>query len=175
MSPASRWLLATLFLLAASATPQRPNADQYRDHLYNACRPMLLLVEFHSRRRPPARNTEEAISLNKKLSETREETLRIVSLKRLRIARLYTEDREDSNGATLGILVEEDHDESRMLQFMFVKTITDEFGKSYGAAVWEEHLYFPSDAGSFVYERMASAMLDDFLEAYLAINEAACD
>ena len=48
MSPTLRWLQVTLLLLAAPVGTQPPESEKYQQQLYNACRPMLLAVGFHS-------------------------------------------------------------------------------------------------------------------------------
>lgn len=173
MSAASRCLLAALFFTAGAATaPQPEKVDLYQDRLYNGCRPMLFRVNHSTNETSSNKELRELIEENSDLSE---KVLRSRVTQRLQIAGLHTESHDESKGATLALQIEVDYLKATLVRFWFLRMLTDEYGKSYLAPVWEEKLYIPVPNARQFSRVMVSDMLDDFLELYLVVNMRACN
>ena len=152
-------LLPLAVLLAPTGAGQDAASRIERFELFNACRPMILVVE-----RPSSRAAE--ISLT-------EEALQVAAESRLRAARLYTEDHERANFAFLYVHVNV-AGPAFSSSVRYRKKVTDEFGITSTASTWEEssHGMHGKDAGYIVSN--LSRHLDRFLAAYLRVNESAC-
>ena len=133
-----------------------------RFQLFNACRPMKLMIEGLD-------DDAEAIGLTK-------EALQAAVESRLRAARLYTEDYAKANGSWLYVNV---HLVGRAfsIKVLYHKIVTDEFGVTAPASTWGavggSTGTHSGDAGYIV--SSLSRTLDEFLAGYLRVNEAACN
>ena len=131
-----------------------------RFQLFNACRPMVLVIESMD-------DDEAAIGLTK-------EALQAAAESRLRAARLYTEDMRKTDYASLYVSVHVVGRAYSILVF-YIKSVTDEFGVTAKATTW---FSAPTgthggDAGYIV--SSLSRQLDKFLAEYLRVNEPACN
>ena len=89
---------------------------------------------------------------------------------RLRAARLFTEDPERADFAYLS--VEYSGIETTVsAQIVYYKRVTDAFGESRTMITWRSNLH---GGGVDHVKSRLSELLDDFLTAYLRVNEAAC-
>ena len=154
------WTLLGI-LLTASTVQAQAVSDQDRFQLFNACRPMLLVVERLS-------SDAQAVGLT-------EERIQLAVESRLRAARLYTESMEKANRAYLYININVvNHAHNISVQYR--KWVTDLVNNSNGyATTWDTggagtH---GGDAG-FIIQHLSSS-LDEFLAGYLRVNESACD
>ena len=154
------WTLLGILLTASTVQAQAVSElDRFR--LFNACRPMELVVEALA---PDAR----AVGLTR-------ERIQLAAESRLRAARLYTESMEKANRAYLYIRI---HVEGRAgtIFVQYSKWVIDLATKSDGPAItWNTggtgtH---GGDAG-FIIQHLSSS-LDEFLAEYLRVNESACD
>ena len=154
------WTLLGI-LLTASTVHAQAVSDWDRFKLFNACRPMELVVENLS---PDA----QAVGLTR-------ERIQLAAESRLRAARLYTESREKANRAYLYItihVVGRAHD----ITVKYSKWVTDLATNSNGyAATWDTGSTgtHGGDVGSII--QSLSGHLDRFLAGYLRVNEPACD
>ena len=153
-----------LLPLAALLTPMAPGQDaasrRERFELFNACRPMQLVLDV-----PPDRAA--AIGLT-------EGALQAAAESRLRAARLYTEDLERADGAYLYVNVNVVGEAFGIL-VKYKKMVTDAFGKVGTATTWNSGFVGTHGSGgaSFILSNL-SQHLDEFLAAYLRVNEEAC-
>ena len=132
---------------------------QERLELFNACRPMVLVIEGLS-------SYAAQIGLTK-------EVLQAAAESRLRSARLYTENQGRANFAHLYVRVNVAGPAFSSL-VAYRKKLTDEFGNTGGASAWEDGSAgtHGKDGGYIV--SALSQHLDKFLAGYLRVNEAAC-
>ena len=179
--------LATLVLLASSATGQKsaiqPYLERERFMLFNACRPMRVIVSL-----PHADKDSDVIGLDK--ADLDKADLQAAAESRLRSARLYI-------GSMLAVIRGEANlraglklkDFSRLgllsvdvfvvgpefsMSIEFSKILTDEFQNSSYATTWDwtTNRLHGGDA-SYIVSNL-SQHLDHFLAAYLRVNEPAC-
>ena len=150
--------LAVLLVPTAAGEDDEVKRSIERFELFNACRPMRLLVEGLG-------DDAEAIGLT-------EAALQAAAERRLRAARLYTEDRERANLAKLyvNVLVV---GKAFSLSVDYEKRVTDGFGKSGTATTWTSGSAGTASSGGFIVSGL-SGHLDRFLAAYLRVNESAC-
>ena len=156
-----RRALALLFLvalLASAASGQGSASRQDRFRLFNACRPMQLLVESLG-------NEERKIGLT-------EDALQAAAESRLRAARLYTEDPEGADDATLYVNVNV-AGRAFNISVEYTKALSDAFGETGLARTWISGSTGTASTGGFIVSSL-SQYLDRFLAAYLRINEEAC-
>ena len=154
------WILLGI-LLTASTVQAQAASDWDRFKLFNACRPMELVVENLT---PDA----QAVGLTR-------ERIQLAVESRLRAARLYTGSWEKANRAYLYVninVVGRAHN----IAVRYRKWVTDLVNNSNGlATTWDTggagtH---GRDAG-FIIQHLSS-LLDEFLAGYLRVNELACD
>lgn len=152
-------LLATLLVPAAAAQDDKVERQVERFNLYNACRPMLLVIEgLH----------EEA----SRISLTTEK-LQMAAESRLRAARLYTEDRDKADGAFLYVQASVNKTAFN-LSVEYYKVVTDAFGQVGTGATWDVGSPGTHVGSASVILSWLSQFLDRFLAAYLRVNESAC-
>ena len=150
--------LAALF--APTAIGQDVASRRERFKLFNACKPMQLVVESL-----PSGAT--ALGLTR-------ESLQAAAESRLRAARLYTEAPEKADLAWLYVnvnVVGLGHN----ISVQYKKSVTDAFGISGFAPTWEDGSTGTQGmtGASFILSGLAP-LLDKFLAAYLRVNEEAC-
>ena len=154
------WTLLGI-LLTASTVHAQAVSDLDHFKLFNACRPMLLVVERLS-------SDAQAVGLTR-------ERIQLAAESRLRAARLYTESWEKANRAYLYINI---HVKSPALSITveYKKRVTDLATKSNGlATTWVTGSTGTHGSGGagFVIQSLSSH-LDEFLTGYLRVNESAC-
>lgn len=154
------WTLLGI-LLTASTVQAQTISDWDRFRLFNACRPMELVVEDLT---PNA----QAVGLTR-------ERIQLAAESRLRAARLYTGSREKANRAYLYINI---HVVGRAhkISVQYKKWVTDLATNSNGlATTWNTGSTgtHGGDAGFIIQD--LSSHLDEFLAGYLRVNESACD
>ena len=154
------WTLLGI-LLTASTVQAQAVSDLDRFELFNACRPMRLVVEG-------LKSDAQAFGLTK-------ERIQLAAESRLRAARLYTDSREKANYALLYIninVVVRAFD----ITVGYQKWVTDLATNSNGPAI----TWFTGSTGThggdagFIIQSL-SGYLDKFLAEYLRVNESACD
>ena len=158
------WTLLGI-LLTASTVQAQVVSDWDRFGLFNACRPMELVVENLS---PDA----QAVGLTR-------ERIQLTAESRLRAARLYTGSWEKANRAYLYVNI---HVVGRAhrITVKYKKWVTDLVNNSNGpATTWDTSGtgIHGEDAGissNFIIQNLSS-YLDEFLAGYLRVNEPACD
>ncbi len=151
--------LALAVLLAPAILGQDNSNRRERFELFNACRPMRLVVEHL--------NDDAAdIGLTR-------EALRAAAESRLRAARLYT---EDSVRADLAYLYVNVNVSGRAVNIVlgYNKWVTDEFGQSLNAQTWVTGGTGMQGGDANYVVSFLSRYLDTFLAAYLRVNEEAC-
>lgn len=154
------WTLLGILLTASTVQAQ---AVSDRDHfkLFNACRPMKLVVEKLS---PDA----QAVGLTR-------ERIQLAAESRLRAARLYTESTEKANDTYLYVYIHVvGHAFTTIVSYY--KLVTDLVNNSNGlATTWiADSTGTHSEDASFIIQGLSSH-LDEFLAGYLRVNESACD
>lgn len=157
------WTLLGI-LLTASTVQAQAVSDWDRFELFNACRPMELVVENLT---PDA----QAVGLTR-------ERIQLAAESRLRAARLYTESMEKANRAYLYINI---HVIGRAhhIAVRYKKWVTDLATNSNGpATMWNTHgtgtHSTHSENAGFIIQHL-SGSLDEFLAGYLRVNESACN
>lgn len=154
------WTLLGI-LLTASTVQAQVVSDLDRFRLFNACRPMELVVERLS-------SDAQAVGLTR-------ERIQLAAESRLRAARLYTESWEKANRAYLYINIHV-RSTAQSITVEYRKRVTDLATKSNGLAItWVTGSTgtHGGDAG-FIIQGLSS-LLDEFLAGYLRVNEPACD
>ena len=154
------WTLLGI-LLTASTVQAQAVSDWDRFRLFNACRPMILMVEGLA---PDA----QAVGLTK-------ERIQLSAESRLRAARLYTESIEKANRAYLYIRINA-VGPAFNIAVKYKKWVTDLENNSNGlATTWVTGSTgtHGGDAGFII--QYLSGHLDEFLAGYLRVNESACD
>ena len=151
--------LSLAALLAAAAIGQDTTSRLERFDLFNACRPMRLLIEQLG-------DDEAAIGLA-------EADLQAAAESRLRAARLYTEDGAKANFAFLyvnAIVV------GRAVNVFvhYKKVVIDAFGEDGSATTWSIGSAGTHGGNASYVVSGLSQHLDEFLAAYLRVNEEAC-
>ena len=152
--------LSLLELLVPAATPTQVDLLS-RFQLYNACRPMEVLVEAF------AGNGESRIGLTRQGFELAAES-------RLRAARLYSEDHDESGGAYVYLRTTV-VSSAFTVEVHYKKVVTDEFQIAAPASTWERGFSGTHGRDASYVMSSLSELLDEFLAAYLRVNEAACD
>lgn len=156
--------LVALSLVAVAASAQSPtlalsdrSSDRFR--LYDECQPMVLLITA------PDKAKESGIT---------EARLQVAAESRLRAAGLYGGRSEHHFEPVLHLLV---HVQKLtfVVEVRYMKPVTDQYGLSQIATTWSSGDY-GSHGGSGSTYIMASVYenLDEFLAAYLRVNEQAC-
>ena len=152
----------SLVLMAESAE----NDDSFeRFKLWNECRPMRLVVAL------PNVQKATAIGLTAR-------SLEVAIRSRLRGSRLYTEDASEALWTRLWISVNVNPDDDKhtfATAVEYEKAVTDIHGQSEYAVVWQTGKYGAHNGkeASIIRNGIAE-MTDEFLDAYLRVNEAAC-
>lgn len=149
-----------VILLTASTVQAQAISDWDRFRLFNACRPMNLVVEDLS-------SDAQAVGLTR-------ERIQLAAESRLRAARLYTESREKANRAYLYISI---HvlGRAHSITVNYNKWVTDLANNSNGlATTWVTGGTGTHDTAGFIIQYLSS-YLDEFLAEYLRVNEPACD
>ena len=152
-------LSLALLLVPVAAAQDTIEEQRERFQLFNACRPMTLVVEYLS-------DYAKEIGLNR-------EALQAAAESRLRAARLYTEDYVNTGLAHLYVDV---HvvGQAFHISLEYKKWVTDEFGQSSAASTWDVgSTGTHGGTASYVVSGL-SEHLDTFLAAYLRVNEQAC-
>lgn len=152
--------MLSLAVLLSPAAPGQDTTDEFtRFQLFNACRPMRLLVEHLP-------------DEGRKIDLTRE-ILQAAAESRLRAARLYTEDADKADFSTLYVNV-------NVTSFAFDisleyhKLVTDKFGRAAPAMTWRTgSTGTHGKDGGFIVSQL-SQYLDEYLAAYLRVNEGDC-
>lgn len=150
----SRLVLAALCVVPAAGQSLR--LERFR--LFNACRPMILVVE---------RLGDDAGKIG-----LAEENLQVAAESRLRAARLYTEDSERADFAYLYVNINV-VGRAYSISVHFNKRVSDTLGEFGTAITWTSGSTGTSGNGSFIVSNL-SQHLDRFLAAYLRVNEDAC-
>lgn len=150
--------LSLLALLVPAATAQIDLLDRFK--LYNACRPMEVLVEDFP-------NEARGLGLTRQGFEVAAES-------RLRAARLYSEDRNENGGAYLYLMTTV-VSRAFTVEVHYKKVVTDDFQIAVPASTWRDGFIgtYGRDA-SYIMSSL-SELLDQFLAEYLRVNEAECD
>ena len=157
--PLATLTLAALALLAAPATGQDVPSGQERFELFNACRPMGLVID--------ANDQAEAIGLT-------EGALQATPESRLRAARLYTEDRIKAGFSSLYVNLNVSGQAFNIL-ITYSKDVTDAFGQRGSATTWYDGATGTHGRNTGYIMSVLSQYLDKFLATYLRVNEAACE
>ena len=153
------WALLGI-LLTASTVQAQAVSDLDRFRLFNACRPMMLMVERLS-------SDARAVGLT-------EERIQLAAESRLRAAQLYTESMEKANAAYLYIRISA-VDRVYHISVQYAKWVTDLANNSNGPAItWDGASTGTYRSGAFIIQNL-SGLLDEFLAGYLRVNESACD
>ena len=152
--------LLAFMMLAPWALGQDLDPEIERFELFNACRPMRLLIEYLS---PGAAE----------IGLTREQLQAAVE-SRLRAARLYTEDRELSDATYLYVNVNVGTTAFN-ISLEYNKRVTDSFERIGLATTWNiggtgTHGGEASD----IVGVLSQEYMDQFIADYLRVNEAAC-
>ena len=131
-----------------------------RFELFNACRPMRLIIEELD-------SDANSIGLTEAMLQAAVES-------RLRAARLYTENRGPSDGARLYVNIKV-VGPAFGFSLDYGKRVSDRFGLSSLATTWDISVTgtHGRDAGYIV--NSLSQKIDMFLAAYLRVNESACE
>ena len=147
-------------LLTASTVQAQAASDWDRFGLFNACRPMMLVVE-------ELPSDAQAVGLTR-------ERIQLAAESRLRAARLYTESMK-ANSAYLYVNINV-VGRAHSMTVEYRKWVTDLVSNSNGAATtWKTggtgtH---GGDAGFII--QALSSYLDEFLAGYLRVNESVCN
>ena len=130
-----------------------------RFRLFNACRPMQLVVEDLS---------DDAGEIG-----LRREALQAAAESRLRAGRLYTDDsaRADYSYLYLNVNV---GGRAYSISLEYYKSTTDEFGQSSTAPTWRRSGTGTHGGNAGYIVSGLSQYLDTFLAAYLRVNEESC-
>ena len=147
-------------VLLAAQSDQEFLREYNRFKLFNACRPMrLVIARLH--------DDTPAIGLT-------ENALQAAAESRLRVARLYTEDKQKADTAILFVNVNVFR-RAFSVDVQYLKLVTDAFGATFPAVTRsiESTGMHGGDAGYIV--QTLSQDLDKFLADYLRVNEAACE
>ncbi|MXY68586.1 MAG: hypothetical protein F4Y47_08495 [Acidobacteriia bacterium] len=151
--------LLLVALLAPGIAGQDISNRLERFYLFNACRPMQLVVEELD---------DDAADIG-----LTQEALQAAAESRLRAARLYAVDgiRADFSHLYVNINVTP---RAFSVSLAYYKWVTDEFGQSASAQTWHSGATgtHGGDAGYIV--SALSQYLDTFLAAYLRVNEESC-
>lgn len=156
--------LATLSLLAVVAPAQSPTVDLSEKsldplRLYDECRPMALLISA------PVRASEPEIT---------ESRLQAAAESRLRAARLYGGRAEARLEPTLHLSVQVSG-LAFVVEMRYLKPVTDQYGFSQLATTWHSGNFGSHGrSGSAYIMATVYQNLDEFLAAYLRVNEQAC-
>ena len=151
--------LALAGLMAPAIAGQDTSNRRDRFRLFNACRPMELVVEHL--------NDDAAdIGLDKKALQAAAES-------RLRAARVYTEDpvRADFSYLYVNVTVT---GRAFNISLEYSKWVTDEFGQSSNAQTWHTGGTGTQGGNASYVVSSLSRELDTFLAVYLRVNEEAC-
>ena len=152
--------LAVLALLAPDTAGQDYPKHLERFDLFNACRPMGLVIEH-------LHDHAAAIGLTR-------EALQAAAESRLRAARLYSDDSANAGFTYLYVQVSV-AGQAHAISVRYNKRLTDEFGISGWAVTWQSgSTGTHSGQAGFIVSSL-SRHLDKFLAAYLRVNEAACE
>ena len=156
------WTLLGI-LLTASTVHAQAVSDQDRFELFNACRPMMLVVEV-------VPSDAQTVDLP--------ERVQLAVESRLRSARLYTESWEKANFVHLSIGINV-LGPAYGIDVKYWKWVTDPVNNSNGrATTWSisgtGRLGARDRAPAFIIQNL-SRHLDKFLAEYLRVNESACD
>lgn len=147
-------------LLAPAAIGQGAASGRERFELFNACKPMQLVIE-----RLPGEAADIGLARG---------ALQAAAESRLRAARLYTEDSAKAGFAYLYVNV---HvvGAAHAISVEYKKIVTDAFGIPNMATTWNTRSTGTHGRGSagFILSHL-SRHLDRFLSAYLRANEEAC-
>ncbi len=149
-----------LTLIAPWTLAQDLDPEIERFELFNACRPMRLLIEYLS---PGAAE----------IGLTREQLQAAVE-SRLRAARLYTEDRDLSAAAYLYVNVNVGTT-AFSISLEYNKRVTDAFGRIGSAAMWDQGATGTHGGeASYIVGLLSQQHMDRFIADYLRVNEVAC-
>ena len=171
--PLANLTLAALALLvapsagqnAASRLPSELWKNIERLQLFNACRPMLLFIGGLD-------DDAAAIGLT-------ESTVQAAAESRLRAARLYAGDILDMSKkkTVIALLFVKVAVGRRAFNISvdYNKVVADEFGGSGLAVTWGTESFGAHDGDAGFIVSSLSQRLDEFLAAYLRVNEAACE
>ncbi len=127
--------------------------------LFNACRPMVLAVEGLG---------DDAADIG-----LTEKDLQAAAESRLRAARLYTEDRTKSGQTYLYVNINV-FGPAFNTSIRYNKFLTDEFGRAAYAPTWNTGSIGTHGGTASYIVSVLSQKLDEFLAAYLRVNEEAC-
>ncbi len=148
-------------LLTASTVQAQAVSDLDRFKLFNACRPMMLVVEGLP-------SDAQAVGLTK-------ERIQLAVESRLRAARLYTESMEKASRAMLYININV-VSYTFSITVGFNKWVTDLVNNSNGpATTWNTGSTGTHGGDADFIIQYLSGHLDEFLAGYLRVNESACN
>ena len=151
--------LASLLAIAAPRQDAGPSPLLERFELFNACRPMALVVESLN-------DDAGKIGLSK-------DTLQAAAESRLRAARLYAEEVEKTHGSYLYVNVTV-VGRAFSTDIHYQKPVTDEFGVLSLTTTWDTSFVGTAGDASYIVQGL-SQLLDEFLVAFLRVNEEACE
>lgn len=153
------WTLLGI-LLTTSTVQAQAMSDWDRFMLFNACRPMNLVVE-------DLPSGAQAVGLTR-------ERIQLAAESRLRAGRLYTESREKANRAYLYIRIHV-FGRAYSITVKYKKWVTDLANNSNGhATTWNTGgVSAHGGDANFIIQHLAG-YLDEFLAGYLRVNEPAC-
>ena len=151
--------LASLLAIAAPGQDAGSSPRLERFELFNACRPMALVVESLN-------DDAGKIGLSK-------DTLQAAAESRLRAARLYAEDFEKTYGSYLYVNVNV-VGRAVSARVHYQKPVTDEFGVLSLTTTWYTGIVGMASDASYIVQ-VLSQLLDEFLAAFLRVNEEACE
>ena len=154
------WTLLVVVLTASTVQAQTVS-DLDRFALFNACRPMRLVVE--------------GLYPDVQASGLTEERIQLAAESRLRAARLYTESMEKANLTHLYININV-VGRAHSVSVAYRRWVTDPVNNSEGpATTWDTgSTGTHSGDASFIIQDL-SRHLDKFLANYLRVNDSACN
>ena len=136
------------------------NAEMERFELFNACRPMRLVIEYLS-----PRAAEIGLTQGK---------LQAAVESRLSAARLYTEDRERADSLYLYVKVTVAA-RAFSINLAYKKRVTDAFEGFGWATTWDNNgTGTHGGEASYIVGLLSQQYMDQFIANYLRVNEAVC-
>lgn len=175
--------LVALVLLVPPALGQDSSSRLEHFELFNDCQPMLIKVKVYTMTDEGKIYSEpDQATLSQGEAQPpifSEKAFQEMAEKRLRAARLYREDiSEDlrkvlTSIAPLAVDIIR-VDEVTNISVRYSKEVTDAFGTLGRAVTWSDESTARSSDATFVLLSL-SMTLDEFLAAYLRVNEAACE
>ena len=146
------------FAAVSTAAPQTAANEIERLQLYNACRPVTLQV---------------AVGRGRGVG-VRERALQRAAESRLRAARLYARNLDESRGASLLVTAEVGPGKVFSVAVHFLKVVADLYGEMGGVPTWQTESQGTHGGDAQFVVGAVSRLLDDYIASYLRVNETAC-